>query len=94
MATESKMVDTKQLSKKLSDSVLETINNHVKIVIKSQNAPVAKSAEIKTTSTDVLVAKASEQIDELMAEGYSEDDASAIIGKAYKQVFDSLNLED
>ena len=93
MAVNNKMVDSKQLSKKLSENALKTINNHLDIVIKSQDLPVGKSAEMKKDNEAVFASQINKAIDELVEQGISEDEASVIVEKAFNQILDEIQQQ-
>ena len=76
MATDSKMVDSKQLSKKLADNALETIGKRLELASKAKTLPTAKSAEMMKDNEDIFACQVNKDIDELMAAGLSEEKAA------------------
>ncbi len=94
MATESKMIDSKQLSKKLADSAYKTIGKRLELASKAKTLPTAKSAEMMKDNEEIFESEVNKDIDELMKAGMSEEDAANIVQKAYTKILDELDKED
>ena len=85
------MTDSKELAEKLFDGVFKTLKNHFDTVIKAQDLSGDKAEEMKEKNDAILMSQINKSIDDLIAKGLSEEDASKIVEDAYMKILDELD---